>query len=131
MAATASAARSIAQSWLTVFKAAQKLQLSPEHVLVDLTQLGLSSDRATFIAKAYRKNSAAFQRTVVGVCTGPWRRLSVAGRSLNINQLADMEWRFGGAVVWRGACVMRACSVGWQQRGAQRRQHVSPAQADR
>ena len=66
--------RSIAQSWLTLFKAAQKLQLSPEHVLADLVQLGVAQERATFVAKAYRKHTPAFQRTVVGASW--WRELA-------------------------------------------------------
>ena len=39
-------------------------------------------DKATFLARVFKKNTVALSRAVVG-------------RTLNVNQLTDMQWRFG------------------------------------
>lgn len=43
---------------------------------------GLPEDNSKFIAKAYKKNFVALSRAVVS-------------RTLTVNQLTDMQWRFG------------------------------------
>ena len=45
--------------------------------------IGLTEDKANLIARVYKKNLVALSRAVVG-------------RTLTVNQLTDMQWRFGG-----------------------------------
>ena len=65
------------------FKAALKKNLSPGHVREDLLQLGLSEDKAEWVRAEWKTNLVAMSRIA-------------AGQSLTVNQLVDMEWRFGG-----------------------------------
>lgn len=65
------------------FKAALKKNLSPGHVREDLLQLGLSEEKAEWVCTQWKSNLVAMSRVA-------------AGQSLTVNQLVDMEWRFGG-----------------------------------
>ena len=65
------------------FKAALKKNLSPTHVREDLLQLGLSEEKSDWVCKEWKTNLVAMSRVA-------------AGQSLTVNQLVDMEWRFGG-----------------------------------
>lgn len=76
------ALKNLVKSVLIFFKAALKRNLSPGHVNEDLLQLGLSEEKATLISGQWRSNLPAMSRVA-------------AGQSLTVNQLVDMEWRFG------------------------------------
>ena len=65
------------------FKAALKKNLSPALVREDLLHLGLSEEKADWVAEQWKTNLVAMSRIA-------------AGQSLTVNQLVDMEWRFGG-----------------------------------
>ena len=65
------------------FKAALKKNLSPSYVREDLTHLGLSEDKAEWFCAQWKNNLPSMSRIA-------------AGQSLTVNQLLDMEWRFGG-----------------------------------
>lgn len=47
-----------------------------------LVTSGLPDDKATLVARVYKKNTGALSR-------------ALAGRTLTVNQLTDMQWRFG------------------------------------
>ena len=47
------------------------------------TMLGISKENSVWVAGQWKTNMATFSRIAVG-------------QSLNVNQLVDMEWRFGG-----------------------------------
>mmetsp|Transcript_8705 Transcript_8705/g.22525 ORF Transcript_8705/g.22525 Transcript_8705/m.22525 type:complete len:200 (-) Transcript_8705:206-805(-) len=76
------ALQSITRSWLSYLRAAQKSNVPPKAVRDDLMTLGLPEDKATLVARVYKKNIGALAR-------------AVAGRTLTVNQLTDMQWRFG------------------------------------
>lgn len=65
------------------FKAALKKNLSAAHVREDLVQLGLSEGKAEWVCAQWKTNFLAMSRVA-------------ASQSLTVNQLVDMEWRFGG-----------------------------------
>ncbi|XP_004346286.1 COMM domain-containing protein 7 [Capsaspora owczarzaki ATCC 30864] len=74
--------RDIVRSLLLFLKAATRLSLTPIHVKEDLNQLGLEEPKARFVATQWKNNSVAVTKTMVG-------------QTLMVNQLIDMEWRFG------------------------------------
>eukprot|EP00040_Diaphanoeca_grandis_P039568 m.259439 g.259439 ORF g.259439 m.259439 type:complete len:200 (-) comp38064_c0_seq1:37-636(-) len=76
------ALQSITRTWMSFFRSAQKNNATPKDLRDDLMTLGLPEDKATFLAKVYKKNTVALARAVVG-------------RTLQVNQLTDMQWRFG------------------------------------
>ena len=51
----------------------------------DLLQLGLSEEKAEWVCGEWKSNLVAMSRVA-------------AGQSLTVNQLVDMEWRFGGVL---------------------------------
>lgn len=67
---------------------AQKCNKTPKALRDDIVAIGLAEDKANFIARVYKKNLVALSRAVVG-------------RTLTVNQLTDMQWRFGGALAER------------------------------
>lgn len=77
-----SALQSITRNWLSLLQAAQKNNTPPIGVRDDLVSLGLPQDKANLIAKVFKKNTVALSR-------------AIAGRTLTVNQLTDMQWRFG------------------------------------
>eukprot|EP00051_Salpingoeca_urceolata_P016800 m.225622 g.225622 ORF g.225622 m.225622 type:complete len:200 (-) comp18783_c1_seq38:144-743(-) len=79
-----SAFKEVVRAWLTFFRGAQKNNLTPKLVAEDLEAAGLSTEKARWMAKQYKENAVAMSRVVVG-------------RTLMVNQLEDMEWKFGVA----------------------------------
>jgi hypothetical protein len=76
------ALKNLVKSILIFFKAALRKNLSPSYVRDDLVQLGLSEERAESVSKQWKANLGSMSRVA-------------AGQSLSVNQLVDMEWRFG------------------------------------
>eukprot|EP00039_Didymoeca_costata_P004042 m.71078 g.71078 ORF g.71078 m.71078 type:complete len:185 (-) comp12206_c0_seq1:51-605(-) len=76
------ALQSLIRSWLGFFRSAHKANKSPKVFREEILNLGMGEDKATYIAKLYKKNFVALSRALVG-------------RTLNVNQLTDMQWRFG------------------------------------
>ncbi|KAL5517086.1 hypothetical protein EMCRGX_G002555 [Ephydatia muelleri] len=65
-----------------VFKAALKQNLSPNYIKEDMLLLGLSEENSTLVATQWRGGVGSMVR-------------AAAGQTLTVNQLVDMEWRFG------------------------------------
>ncbi|NXO00444.1 COMD7 protein, partial [Rhinopomastus cyanomelas] len=74
--------KNIVKSILLVPHGALKRNLSSEQVRADFIALGLSEEKATYFAEQWKANSPALTRLAVD-------------QTLMINQLIDMEWRFG------------------------------------
>ncbi|XP_068006295.1 COMM domain-containing protein 7 isoform X2 [Melanerpes formicivorus] len=74
--------KSIVKSILLVPSGALKRNLSPEQVRADFIALGLSEEKASAFAQQWKVNSPTLTRLAVG-------------QTLMINQLIDMEWKFG------------------------------------
>lgn len=68
---------------LYFFKAALKKNLTPSNVREDLLHLGLSEEKADWLCSRWKANLIPMSRIA-------------AGQTLTVNQLVDMEWRFGG-----------------------------------
>uniref|UniRef100_A0A493TT12 COMM domain containing 7 n=1 Tax=Anas platyrhynchos platyrhynchos TaxID=8840 RepID=A0A493TT12_ANAPP len=65
-----------------LWQGALKRNLSSEQVRADFIALGLSEEKASYFAEQWRLNSPTLTRLAVG-------------QTLMINQLIDMEWKFG------------------------------------
>uniref|UniRef100_A0A8B9CUH2 COMM domain containing 7 n=1 Tax=Anser brachyrhynchus TaxID=132585 RepID=A0A8B9CUH2_9AVES len=74
--------KNIVKSILLVPNGALKRNLSSEQVRADFIALGLSEEKATYFAEQWKLNSPTLTRLAVG-------------QTLMINQLIDMEWKFG------------------------------------
>ncbi|KAM3839406.1 COMM domain-containing protein 7 isoform 2-T3 [Vipera latastei] len=74
--------KSIVKSLLLVPSGALKRSLSAEEVRADLITLGLSEEKARYFEEQWKENSTALARLAVG-------------QTLMVNQLIDMEWKFG------------------------------------
>ncbi|XP_062977389.1 COMM domain-containing protein 7 [Elgaria multicarinata webbii] len=74
--------KSIVKSLLLVPNGALKRSLSAEQVRADFITLGLSEEKASYFEEQWKENSPALSRVAVG-------------QTLMINQLIDMEWKFG------------------------------------
>ncbi|XP_063104593.1 COMM domain-containing protein 7 isoform X2 [Cavia porcellus] len=74
--------RSIVKSLLLVPNGALKKSLSVEQVRADFITLGLSEEKATYFSEKWKQNTPALAQWAVG-------------QTLMINQLIDMEWKFG------------------------------------
>uniref|UniRef100_A0A8V5H1Q0 Nucleolar protein 4 helical domain-containing protein n=1 Tax=Melopsittacus undulatus TaxID=13146 RepID=A0A8V5H1Q0_MELUD len=74
--------KNIVKSILLVPSGALKRNLSSEQVRADFIALGLSEEKATYFAEQWKVNSPTLTRLAVG-------------QTLMINQLIDMEWKFG------------------------------------
>ncbi|XP_056403499.1 COMM domain-containing protein 7 [Hyla sarda] len=74
--------KSIVRSILLVLNAALKRNLKSEDLQSDLVVLGLDEEKARLFADKWRSDAAVLTRLAVG-------------RTLSINQLMDMEWKFG------------------------------------
>ncbi|KAM8798204.1 COMM domain-containing protein 7 [Eudromia elegans] len=74
--------KGIVKSVLLVPSGALKRNLSSEQVRADFIALGLSEEKASYFAEQWRRSSPALTRLAVG-------------HTLMINQLLDMEWKFG------------------------------------
>nr|XP_009667904.1 PREDICTED: COMM domain-containing protein 7 [Struthio camelus australis] len=74
--------KNIVKSILLVPNGALKRNLSSEQVRADFIALGLSEEKASYFAEQWKLNSPTLTRLAVG-------------QTLMINQLIDMEWKFG------------------------------------
>ncbi|XP_070796386.1 COMM domain-containing protein 7 [Pituophis catenifer annectens] len=74
--------KSIVKSLLLVPSGALKRSLSAEQVRADLITLGLSEEKARYFEEQWKETSPALSRLAVG-------------QTLMVNQLTDMEWKFG------------------------------------
>lgn len=75
----------------------------------DPSLAGVDEAKAKPMGKLYQTNMVAMTRSTVGAEPARGRGLlgthlaARAGRTLTVNQLVNMDWRFGG-VWWRGGC---------------------------
>ncbi|XP_066444251.1 COMM domain-containing protein 7 [Eleutherodactylus coqui] len=74
--------KSMVRSVLLVLNGALRRNLKPEDLQADLVVLGLDEDKARLFADKWSGDAAVLTRLAVG-------------RTLSINQLVDMEWKFG------------------------------------
>ncbi|XP_042550400.1 COMM domain-containing protein 7 isoform X2 [Dipodomys spectabilis] len=74
--------KSLVKSLLLVPNGALKKNLTAEQVQADLITLGLNEERATYFSEKWKQNAPILARRAIG-------------QTLMINQLIDMEWRFG------------------------------------
>ncbi|XP_072592224.1 COMM domain-containing protein 7 isoform X4 [Vulpes vulpes] len=74
--------RSIVKSLLLVPNGALKKSLTADQVRADFITLGLSEEKATYFSEKWKQNAPALARWAIG-------------QTLMINQLIDMEWKFG------------------------------------
>ncbi|XP_066480414.1 COMM domain-containing protein 7 [Tiliqua scincoides] len=74
--------KSIVKSLLLVPSGALKRTLSAEQVREDLITLGLSEEKASYFEEQWKENAPTLSRLAVG-------------QTLMVNQLIDMEWKFG------------------------------------
>ncbi|ERE71412.1 COMM domain-containing protein 7 [Cricetulus griseus] len=74
--------KSIIKSLLLVPNGALKKGLTAEQVRADLLTLGLSEEKATYFSEKWKQNAPTLAQWAIG-------------QTLMINQLVDMEWRFG------------------------------------
>ncbi|XP_031444393.1 COMM domain-containing protein 7 isoform X1 [Phasianus colchicus] len=74
--------KNIVKSILLVPNGALKKNLSSEQVRADFVALGLSEEKASYFAEQWKLNAPTLTRLAVD-------------QTLMINQLVDMEWKFG------------------------------------
>lgn len=77
-----SSLRSMVKSLLIVPSGALKKSLTAEQVRSDFLSLGLSEEKATYFSEKWKQNAPSLAQRAIG-------------QTLMINQLIDMEWRFG------------------------------------
>jgi len=100
---------------LIFFKGALRSNLTPSHVQEDLTKLGLDKDKTRYVALEWKKNFLALSH-------------AVSGQTLMVNELVDMEWRFG--ITSGSSELFRAGSTFLQlkfmlDKGGESKQHVN------
>lgn len=78
----AGALKNVFKSLLSVPNSALKKSLSQSQIREDLVNLGLSESKADYFAEQWKTNLGALSR-------------SALGQTLMVNQLVDMEWKFG------------------------------------
>lgn len=78
----AGALKNVFKSLLSVPNSALKKSLSPAQVKEDLINLGLSESKGQYFAEQWKANLIVLSR-------------SALGQTLMVNQLVDMEWKFG------------------------------------
>ncbi|GAM17594.1 hypothetical protein SAMD00019534_007690, partial [Acytostelium subglobosum LB1] len=76
------ALKNIIRGSIIFLKGAVKYHLTPNHVKEDLINFRLSEEQAESIALKYKTNFIDLSRSFVG-------------NTFNINQVLDMQWRFG------------------------------------
>jgi hypothetical protein len=109
---------------LYFFAAALKESRSQAQVRQDLAKLGMDEERAALVASVFEKNMASMSASLIG-------------RTLSVNELVDMEWKFGGerlcAAPRRARAATRAALMRRRSDGRLRRAeqggHVLPAAA--
>uniref|UniRef100_A0A1A8HRJ8 COMM domain containing 7 n=3 Tax=Nothobranchius TaxID=28779 RepID=A0A1A8HRJ8_NOTKU len=77
--------RSLMRSVLLVSQGALKKNLTAEQMSEDLLTLGLNEDKATYFSQKWGEHYPALSKQAVG-------------QTLKVNQLVDMEWKFGVTV---------------------------------
>ncbi|KAF7209385.1 COMM domain containing 7 [Nothobranchius furzeri] len=77
--------RSLMRSVLLVSQGALKKNLTAEQMSEDLLTLGLNEDKVTYFTKQWGEHYPALSKQAVG-------------QTLKVNQLVDMEWKFGVTV---------------------------------
>ncbi|XP_064609867.1 COMM domain-containing protein 7-like [Liolophura sinensis] len=78
----ANALKTVFKTLLTIPNAALGKNLGPAQLKEDLVNLGLSEGKADYFADQWKSNLVALSRNVLG-------------QTLMVNQLVDMEWKFG------------------------------------
>ncbi|XP_052780013.1 COMM domain-containing protein 7-like [Mya arenaria] len=76
------ALKNVFKSILSIPNSALKKSLSPEQIKEDLDNLGLSEGKASYFVDQWRANLVGLSR-------------SALRQTLMVNQLVDMEWKFG------------------------------------
>lgn len=76
------ALKSIVRSLLSLLKAAGSRGVTAKNINQDLLELGLQEEKANLICERWTANYVAICRSMVG-------------QTFMINQLVDMEWKFG------------------------------------
>ncbi|XP_012409080.1 COMM domain-containing protein 7 isoform X4 [Sarcophilus harrisii] len=74
--------KNIVKSILLVPNGALKKNMTAEQVRADFITLGLSEEKATYFSEKWKQKSSTLARWAIG-------------QTLMINQLIDMEWKFG------------------------------------
>ncbi|XP_037539976.1 COMM domain-containing protein 7 [Nematolebias whitei] len=77
--------RNLMKSVLLVPQGALKKNLTAEQIREDLVTLGLNEDKAAFFSQQWGEHYAALSKCAIG-------------QTLMVNQLVDMEWKFGVTV---------------------------------
>ncbi|XP_078595951.1 COMM domain-containing protein 7-like [Branchiostoma floridae x Branchiostoma japonicum] len=74
--------KNVVKSLLSVLNGALRRNLTPALLKEDLTNLGVTEERASYLESQWKSNLAALSRMAMG-------------QTLMVNQLVDMEWKFG------------------------------------
>merc|ERR1711894_32709 len=78
----ANALKNVIKSVITVPNSALKKNLTAEQLAEDLGNLGLSQEKSSHFIEQWKANMSGLSQ-------------SVLGQTLMVNQLVDMEWKFG------------------------------------
>ncbi|KAK3101610.1 hypothetical protein FSP39_004835 [Pinctada imbricata] len=78
----ATALKNVFKSLLSIPSSALRKSLTANQLKEDLTNLGLAEDKAEYFCQQWNNSLAALSR-------------SALGQTLMVNQLTDMEWKFG------------------------------------
>ena len=62
------------------------MSCNADQVTSDLTQLGLSAAKAAHVGSVWKANQAPLLRAAIS-------------QALMVNELVDMEWKFGGTIL--------------------------------
>jgi len=76
------ALKGIVRGVLVFCKGALRSNVSPPHVKDDLVALGLTEEKADLFSQQWKASFVAMSRSAIG-------------QTLTVNQVVDMEWRFG------------------------------------
>ncbi|KAJ8301917.1 hypothetical protein KUTeg_020904 [Tegillarca granosa] len=76
------ALKNVFKSLISIPNSAVKKSLSPAQLTEDLVNLGLSNEKASYFSEQWKNSLSALSR-------------SALGQTLMVNQLVDMEWKFG------------------------------------
>lgn len=76
------ALKNIIRGVLFFFVEALKKNLSPAHIKEDLVKLGLKEPKAEVLGAQWKRKFASLSSSMIG-------------KTLTVNQLVDMDWRFG------------------------------------
>ncbi|XP_075427875.1 COMM domain-containing protein 7 isoform X2 [Ascaphus truei] len=102
--------KSIVKSVLLILNGALKRNLTAEQLRADFLNMGLDDEKAGYFADEWSSDVSLLTRLAVG-------------RTLNINQLVDMEWKFG--VTAASSELQKAGSIFLQLKMIIKKGHVS------